>query len=113
MEVGMGLIDKDYLSDIRKDESTVAVRDMIKSKLSNIEFPDSEIHVYTCFMDKYDKTVIGFYGGLNGNGKWSNYFRDLQRLTDHLESQGIHVWLIQIDNDCLDDIFYIYLGVRL
>ena len=41
------------------------------------------------------------YGGLNGGGKWTNYFSDLKTIFEKLG----HAWLIEIENDCLDDLW--------
>ena len=109
----MGLIDTEYLSEIEKSEFTIYVRKEIREKLQDISFPNSDIKLRECFTDKYDTTVLKFYGGLNGCGNWTNYFNDLGRLISYLESKDIHLWLIQIDNDCLDDVFTAYFGCKL
>lgn len=58
-----------------------------------------------------DYVVAGFYGGLNGNGKWTNYIRDISELITILSSD-YNCWLISLENDCLDDVFTLKLGVK-
>ena len=50
--------------------------------------------------------IFEISGGLNGAGKWSNYFADLSIFTKYLESKAKDVFLTKIDCDCIDDIFF-------
>ena len=61
--------------------------------------------------DEYGTNVITIYGGLNGHGEWDNYFEDILSLYNDL-SVKYHVWLIDLENDCLDDLFVLKFGIR-
>ena len=58
----MGLVDNEYLDNVTKDDSTIAIRDLIRDKLKEINFfktcPNSDIHLHSCFIDKYNKIDI-------------------------------------------------------
>lgn len=54
-----------------------------------------------CKVKGYGHYVCHVYGGLNGGGKWTNYFTDLKTIFEKLG----HAWLIDIENDCIDDLW--------
>ena len=60
--------------------------------------------------------VIHLYGGKNGSGQWNEYFVDLLSTFNKLKDESIggfkEVWLISLKNDCADDVFDVYIGVR-
>lgn len=60
--------------------------------------------------------VIHLYGGKNGSGQWNEYLVDLLSTFNKLKDESIgsfkEVWLISLKNDCADDVFDVYIGVR-
>lgn len=60
--------------------------------------------------------VIHLYGGKNGSGQWNEYLVDLLSFINKLKEESIggfkKVWLISLKNDCADDVFDVYIGVR-
>ena len=60
--------------------------------------------------------VIHLYGGKNGSGQWNEYLVDLLSTFNKLKDESIgafkKVWLISLKNDCADDVFDVYIGVR-
>ena len=60
--------------------------------------------------------VVHLYGGRNGSGQWNEYLVDLlstfNKLTDESIGAFKKVWLISLKNDCADDVFDVYIGVR-
>lgn len=58
---------------------------------------------------KFIRVVIS--GGENGLGKFSNYTSQLNLLANRLEKEFSEVWLIKWENDVLDDIWYLELGL--
>lgn len=62
-------------------------------------------------VDKYGTKVVCLSGGLNGAGEWEDYFDDLSKVIRKLKSSGYHVWTINLDNDCLDDVFNLKVGI--
>ncbi len=60
--------------------------------------------------------VIHLYGGKNGSGQWNEYLVDLLSFINKLKEESIgafkRVWLISLKNDCADDVFDVYIGVR-
>lgn len=72
----------------------------------------SQIGVLDSFIDKYGTLTCVFCGGLNGPGKWDDYFLNLGIIVKDLEKYGIYAWFISGFNDCLDDVFYFNFGIR-
>lgn len=55
--------------------------------------------------------VARIYGGLNGKGKWIEYNKYISKLFEEIE-KDYHCWMVQLLNDCLDDVFTLEIGVR-
>lgn len=53
--------------------------------------------------------IATIYGGLNGPGSWEVYIRQICMIVDSLSGS----WVIDLINDCLDDIWTLRLGFRL
>lgn len=70
---------------------------------------------YTGILENKGSHVIAeISGGLNGNGKWEDYFEVLSKFCKVArEKYGRKIWLIELNNDCLDDIFYAKLGIKM
>ena len=61
--------------------------------------------------------VVELYGGKNGSGKWSDYLHNLTKIFDksNIEKSGKieKIWLIRLENDCLDDVHTVYVGISM
>lgn len=82
----------------------------MKEKIENIMFQlfkDWNIVEYE--ESKFIRVVIS--GGENGLGKFSNYTLQLNLLANRLEEEFSEVWLIKWENDVLDDVWYLELGL--
>ena len=71
-------------------------------------------------IDKYGTKVFMLSGGRNGDGKWNEYLQTLAQFTveliDMLQttySKDADVWLVDLKNDCADDVFYPVFGFRI
>lgn len=53
--------------------------------------------------------IATIYGGFNGNGSWDLYIRQIGMIIDSLQGS----WVINIEKDCLDDLWTLRLGFRL
>lgn len=53
--------------------------------------------------------IATIYGGLNGCGSWDLYIRQIGMIIDSLQGS----WVIDLNNDCLDDLWTLRLGFRL
>lgn len=53
--------------------------------------------------------IATIYGGLNGCGSWDLYIRQIGMIIDSLQGS----WVIDLNNDCLDDVWTLRLGFRL
>ena len=60
--------------------------------------------------------VVHLNGGKNGCGEWNKYLVDLLSFINRLKDESIggfkSVWFISLENDCADDVFDVYIGVR-
>ena len=57
----------------------------------------------------YTKVCIS--GGLNGRGIWSNYFEVLAKVMFQIELRFPDAFVVSLENDTADDIFYLYIGI--
>ena len=57
--------------------------------------------------DDIGDNALRLSGGLNGNGEWKDYFIDLSSIFRVFEEHKINATVIKIENDILDDIFYL------
>lgn len=80
------------------------VKDIIEDCYSNFGCME-------CYFDEYGTLVALIHGGLNGDGKWSHYLGDLSNLLRSLIEHFSEAWVINIDVDVLDDVFYVYVGL--
>lgn len=74
-----------------------------KLELQRVEFNSVE--------EKEDHDVITIYGGLNGHGDILYYLDQIERIVCELQGYCKDVWLVSWTNDCLDDVWYLKLGV--
>ena len=56
--------------------------------------------------------VAEFTGGLNGMGHWADYLEAVRNLILEIGKEN-HCWLVKLDNDCPDDVFYLWIGIEL
>jgi hypothetical protein len=83
----------------------------IKPLIKSIYTEESKITLLESEIDEYGTKTITLCGGLNGSGEWKNYFVDLAKIFEKLDKNGFNVWVIKLDNDCPDDIFYCRIGI--
>lgn len=53
------------------------------------------------------------FGGNNGSGSYSEYFNILSELFKNLESELSDAWAIEMKIDSMDDVFALYIGIRI
>lgn len=83
---------KDFDKVVKKARST-------KSKIDLIDMAKVE---------GTDRYIAVLCGGLNGPGNWIDYFNGLEKL---LKAYTGKAWVVDIENDCADDIFYVRLAI--
>ena len=84
-----------------------AHEDYIKSVISKLNLNDIEL--LSAAVDSSGTNIFSISGGCNGNGNWKDYFLELSMLVALL-GERYNVWLIKLDNDTLDDVFYASFG---
>lgn len=84
----------------------------VKSLIETASLINSNIFYLDHYIDEYGTKVVKLRGGLNGNGEWSDYFDGLSRTFKFLKANGFDMWLISIDNDVIDDVFYANVGIE-
>lgn len=55
--------------------------------------------------------VVNVHGGNNGHSDWPRYLLMLTAFILKLKNIGYRAWLIQLTNDCADDVFDVYIGI--
>lgn len=75
-----------------------------------LKFSDIEFIKGTDYYDNY--AIISFHGGKNGCGDWDDYIKDISNLILALDEYFSDVWLIDLINDCPDDVFDLRIGVN-
>lgn len=73
--------------------------------------PHSNIRFSNTYVDEYGTLVIELSGGLNGNGHWNHYLKNLSDILYRWTEAGITGWLLDMKNDCLDDVFQARFGI--
>lgn len=53
--------------------------------------------------------IVTIYGGLNGYASWDFYIRQIKTIIDSLQRS----WVISLNNDCLDDVWTLQLGLQM
>ena len=68
-----------------------------------------KVRVISVEEQKEGHWIATIYGGFNGNGNWNLYIRQIGMIIDSLHGS----WIIDLNNDCLDDLWTLRLGFRL
>lgn len=58
-----------------------------------------------------DYSIISIHGGLNGCGDILYYLDQVEHIVCELQGHCKDVWLVSWTNDCLDDVWYLKLGI--
>lgn len=98
----------------RLENKVLSVFKKIKSKYSEKSELGNTLYVLRgaeLKKDKYGTNVLKIHGGYNGSGNWINYLNALTDLFKELKKHGIRSWVIDIVNDCPDDVFDAKIGV--
>ena len=66
-----------------------------------------KIGKFVVMEDKSEGDTICISGGLNGRGIWSNYFETLSKLMFQIELRFPDAYVVKLENDTLDDVFYL------
>ena len=96
-------LDKQWAKDIKKNLLTLAEK--VKTKKDKLSLFD-----VVEFNKRDQYLVVRFFGGLNGPGKWTEYMPQITKLINEI-SKEYHCWLVQLVNDCVDDVFTLDVGV--
>ena len=91
------------------------VIDKVTKSLAGCEWSNLKLD-FVAKVEGSEHLVIHLYGGKNGSGQWNEYLVDLLSTFNKLKDENIggfkEVWLISLKNDCADDVFDVYIGVR-
>ena len=70
-----------------------------------------KIGKFVVMEDKSEGDTVCVSGGLNGRGIWSNYFETLAKFMYQVELRFPDAYVVKLENDCLDDVFYLTIKV--
>ena len=100
------------ISQEERTERLELVKTIEKDVAISVNDNESRITVLRSDVDGHGTMTIQFCGGLNGNGEWDAYFSDLAKIVETLKEK-YEIWLIKLDNDCIDDKFYATFGIAI
>lgn len=86
--------------------------DVVSKSIETMGEEKSRLSVLESFRDYCDTVTCKIAGGLNGCGRWEEYFSDISELVAMVRSKGVNMWLVEGYNDCLDDLFYLKFGLK-
>ena len=86
--------------------------DVVSKSIETMGEGKSRLSVLESFRDYCDTVTCKVAGGLNGCGRWEDYFSDISELVAMVRSEGVNMWLVEGYNDCLDDLFYLKFGLK-
>ena len=106
--------EKWYKVNFKEDKNAVRIKKVIDdtTNKSRLYLGELALNPDENYDDPSPYYIVQIYGGLNGSGEWTDYFEDLTTMAKALETIG-HAWLIELENDCLDDVFTLTMGLRL
>lgn len=82
------------------------INDLIKSSLNLANNKSVKLSLASSNDTKnLDLDSVRIYGGLNGWGKWSNYFKSLSNFVRNIEQDGNFIYPTNSYYDAADDIF--------
>lgn len=105
-----------YLKSFDETGEVVENQNIIWNEINNVV---SSISKYTLedvrkIYDGNDEFhyIIHISGGDNGNGSWVLYLNELSNVIQQLELKlKFNVYIVKLENDCLDDIHNVFLGL--
>ncbi|MCQ2300356.1 MAG: hypothetical protein MJZ81_09565 [Bacteroidales bacterium] len=97
------------------DPESVRIDGFVKKIASEMDGKDQPSTMFVS--DAGNHLVVGIAGGMNGPGLWQDYLKTATMLFDAFDTEGRQeggrsAWLIQIENDCADDVYYLVIGIR-
>ena len=96
----------------RREYTTNDVRNEILDILKEINSHLVELS-YNIELESEDGYyVVTIYGGMNGCGDWRDYLTAIQQIFDLVSKRLGHIWLVDLTNDCLDDVWDLQFGVQ-
>jgi len=101
----LDVIDNMLIQDIDKFlKEEISEIFLLSKDKCNLSFSD--------FIESSDDHIVAeFYGGLNGSGKWTDYITIISCLIKTINLK-YDCWLVSLNNDCLDDVFTLKLGIK-
>lgn len=95
------------LKDKYPSENWKETHDKDEELKKKIDFKNhSNLALYKCYDVNSKYYITGIYGGLNGNGKWSEYLDDIKHIIDEIKD----CWIIDLEVDVPDDVWTLWIG---
>jgi hypothetical protein len=92
-----------------KTYSAPTIQEVITKCINAID--TMKIGKFTVIEDETGDDTVCVSGGLNGHGIWSNYFETLSKLMFQIELRYPGAYVTKLQNDTLDDVFYLYIKI--
>ena len=97
----------------KQDSETKDTESYIRSLLETSHIGDkTRLVVLSCFKDREDTVTVEVSGGSNQTGKWEDYLLALTLFIRLIRPGYADVWLIYLENDPANELFYAYFGLH-
>ena len=71
------------------------------------------LHIVHQLGTEHDPYYIAtIFGGDNGPANWPKYLNQFKKLVNELKKKFKMIWVIDLENDCLDDVYTLRIGVE-
>lgn len=88
-----------------------ALKEKLNSILDKLKKNDSladRISIANVYrIEGQEHLIIRIFGGENGSGKWEKYLTDIKKIVSEFDG-----WVISLDNDVLDDVWDLHIGIQ-
>ena len=78
----------------------------------NMYKDSSRLHSAEVSISEFATVNVKLFGGLNGWGDTEEYLADLLHLVIDLKRKGVNAYMVNMEIDALDDVFYVVFELR-
>ena len=97
----------------RQDSETKSTESYIRSLLETSQIGAKvRLVVVSCFRDRENTVTVEVSGGAEFDGKWEDYLTALTLFVRLLRPLYKDVWLVYLENDPANELFYAYFGLH-
>lgn len=97
----------------RQDSETKDIESYIRALLETSHIGDkTRLVVLSCFKDRENTITLEVSGGSSQKGRWEEYLTALALFIRLIRLSFKDIWLVYLENDPANELFYAYFGLR-